>query len=371
MKKSSFLSIPVWANVVVLGLISAVLIGPYVSADVGVIEKKNGDFTEKHFVLGSVFGLKNSRSKYEEIVLPQNAQTIALLQAPKNVDPQASSFGSIAIVDESVLSNENSGIDGGAITNTEFKLTSDQISLYTVRSGDSLEEIANMFDVTVNTIRWANDMGSKESIKTNQVLVILPIAGVKYVSKKGDTIASIAKQYSADANETASFNNIETTKNLAVGTIVIIPDADGSIGPGHESDKKQKNNKPLAKNIITNPKGSTNSSFSRPVVGGIRTQGIHGHNGVDIASALNTPILAAANGEVVLSRFGGWNGGYGNYIVIKHSNGMQTLYAHLNENSVSQGETVTKGQIIGKMGNTGKSTGVHLHFEVRGGKNPF
>lgn len=336
----------------------------------GIIEKKNGDITEKRFILGSVFSLRDTRSKYEEIELPQNAQTISLLQAPKNVDPQVSSFGSIAIVDESVLSNENTGINGNTASQNEFKATSDQISLYTVRNGDTLEGIAGMFDVTVNTIRWANDIGTEESIKPNQVLVILPIAGVKYVAKKGDTVAKIAKLYGADANETADFNNVEASKVLAVGTSIIIPDADGSIGPGHEGDKKPSTPKTATK---TPAKSTTTSSsgLSRPVVGGIRTQGIHGHNGVDIASALNTPILAAASGEVVLSRFGGWNGGYGNYIVVKHANGIQTLYAHLNENLVAQGDTVTKGQVIGKMGNTGKSTGVHLHFEVRGGKNPF
>ena len=84
------------------------------------------------------------------------------------------------------------------------------------------------------------------------------------------------------------------------------------------------------------------------------------------------PVRAAAAGTVIVaSGAGGWGGGYGKYIVIKHSNGVQTLYGHLSQVTVSVGETVTSGENIGKCGNTGKSTGPHLHFEVRGAKNSF
>jgi murein DD-endopeptidase MepM/ murein hydrolase activator NlpD len=74
---------------------------------------------------------------------------------------------------------------------------------------------------------------------------------------------------------------------------------------------------------------------------------------------------------VIVSRVGGWNGGYGNYVVVDHPNGTQTLYAHLYKNIVWQGQKVVQGQVIGYLGTTGRSTGCHLHFEVRGAKNPF
>jgi murein DD-endopeptidase MepM/ murein hydrolase activator NlpD len=103
----------------------------------------------------------------------------------------------------------------------------------------------------------------------------------------------------------------------------------------------------------------------------MRTQGIHGYNAVDLAAAHASPVRAAAAGEVIVSKSSGWNGGYGNYIVVRHGNGTQTLYAHLSSNVVGVGAFVAAGERIGYMGSTGRSTGTHLHFEVRGATNPF
>jgi len=110
----------------------------------------------------------------------------------------------------------------------------------------------------------------------------------------------------------------------------------------------------------------------RPLVGGVRTQGVHGYNGVDIAAPVGTPFLASAAGEVIVARSSGWNGGYGQYIVVRHANGTQTLYAHASQIIVGVGQRVVQGQVIGYVGSTGRSTGAHLHFEIRGGpRNPF
>jgi len=110
----------------------------------------------------------------------------------------------------------------------------------------------------------------------------------------------------------------------------------------------------------------------RPLVGGVRTQGVHGYNGVDLGAAEGTPFMASAPGEVIVARASGWNGGYGQYIVIRHDNGTQTLYAHASGIVVGIGQRVVQGQVIGYVGSTGRSTGPHLHFEIRGGpRNPF
>jgi murein DD-endopeptidase MepM/ murein hydrolase activator NlpD len=111
--------------------------------------------------------------------------------------------------------------------------------------------------------------------------------------------------------------------------------------------------------------------YDNPLPGAILTQGIHGWNGVDIGAPKGTPIHAAADGTVIVARAGGWNGGYGSYVVISHPNGTQTLYGHMNSVAISVGASVGSGQVIGYVGTTGKSTGNHLHFEVRGAANPF
>ncbi|MFA6414834.1 MAG: M23 family metallopeptidase, partial [Candidatus Paceibacterota bacterium] len=115
-----------------------------------------------------------------------------------------------------------------------------------------------------------------------------------------------------------------------------------------------------------------NGYYSSPIPGALITQGIHGWNGIDFGAARGTPIHAAADGIVIIARSnGGWNGGYGNYVVVTHENGSQTLYSHMRSAAVSSGQSVSSGQVIGYVGSTGKSTGSHLHFEVRGAANPF
>jgi murein DD-endopeptidase MepM/ murein hydrolase activator NlpD len=111
--------------------------------------------------------------------------------------------------------------------------------------------------------------------------------------------------------------------------------------------------------------------YSCPTTG-VLTQGLHGRNSVDIAAPVGTPLLASASGIVTISKSNGtWNGGYGNFVVISHDNGTQTLYAHMRNTVVAPGEKVYQGTKIGYIGVSGMTTGPHVHFEVRGAKNPF
>jgi murein DD-endopeptidase MepM/ murein hydrolase activator NlpD len=240
-----------------------------------------------------------------------------------------------------------------------------QISIYVVRKGDTLSEIAKMFDVSVNTIRWANDLGRKETIRVGQELVILPITGVKYTVKRGGTIRDIVKKVGGNVDEAAEFNNVDPDEELAKGTEVIIPNAEIQ-----EPKAKARRVKSYVRSY-GNGKTVYAGYFMRPVKGGVKTQNLHGHNAVDIAAPVGTAIYAAASGKVIISRQGGWNGGYGTYIVISHPNGTQTLYAHNSKNFVSRGDWVKQGQVIAAMGSTGRSTGSHVHFEIRGARNPF
>ncbi len=302
-----------------------------------------------------------------------NSQNMPLLEPAHSIDPNpAKGGGNITIVEGSALVSETSPSGEGADEGSHSAST--QISVYTVHEGDTLSGIADMFDVTVNTIIWANDIKGRV-IHPGDTLVILPVTGVKYTIKKGDTLASIAKKYKSDAPEIASYNELSTTGELAVGSVIIIPN--GEIPATATTVRTPAGKVSISKTGTTaklhDASGPDYSYyFTWPVLGGVLTQGLHGYNGVDIGAPKNTPIIASAGGTVIIARNNdGWNGGYGNYIVIQHDNGTQTLYAHATEVLVSAGDSVAQGQTIALVGRTGEATGFHLHFEVRGAQNPF
>ena len=292
----------------------------------------------------------------------QNAQVMPLLKAVLNVDPNPARGGGDIIVDDGVLV-PHGDVDGKVAT-INTRTSQGEISVYTVREGDTLSEIAIMFDVSSKTILWANSITDPSKIRPGDTLVILPITGVRHVVKSGDTLASIAKKYSGDVDEILSYNQLADADGMHVGDTLVIPD--GTIVA------------PQPKKSVASSKGGAGSTgtgsagFSHPLPGATKTQGIHGYNGIDLSGvAVGTAVLSAASGDVIVAKNSGWNGGYGSYVVIRHPNGTQTLYAHLSSVSVTVGQTVGKGVVIGGMGNTGRSTGPHLHFEVRGARNPF
>lgn len=246
---------------------------------------------------------------------------------------------------------------------------SDAISVYEVKKGDTLATVAKLFGVSKNTIMWANDLKS-QTITPGDTLLILPMTGIKHIVKKGDTVASVAKKYKADMGDIAKFNGIDADTGLAVGDIILVPD--GEIEVISQPKQKSKKNGKVSTKILNTYSYSAPSGFLvRPVINGRRSQGIHGHNGIDIAATPGTPIVAAATGRVIVARASGYNGGYGSMVIITHDNGVQTVYAHLRAVYITTGAQVEQGQVIGEVGNTGRSTGPHLHFEVRGAKNPF
>ena len=290
-------------------------------------------------------------------------QTIPLLKPAMNIDPApARGGGEITIVDDSALMPEEG--PSGTIADI-VKPKNATISIYVVREGDTLSGIAKLFAVSPNTILWANNLRSGSKLQVGQTLTILPVTGIKYTVKRGDTLSSIAKKFGGDAGEIASFNGIEGT--LSAGDELIIPD-------GEIAEPAPATSSRPATVRSTGPSGTLEQIgyYLRPIVGGKKSQGLHGYNGIDIAAPRGTPILASASGDVIVSREGGWNGGYGNYIVIQHDNGTQTLYSHNSSNVVYVGQNVVQGQVIGYVGASGKATGSHVHFEIRNGiRNPF
>jgi len=305
----------------------------------------------------------------EKIEVVKNSQTVLLLQSVLNSNPAAGQGGGgISVMNNNALLPDTGPL-GSVADIGEGAANSVRISVYVVREGDSLSQIAGMFNVSVNTIVWANALRSGDLIQTGQTLIILPVTGVKYTVEKGDTLSSIAKKYKGDTEEILRYNDLASADDLVVGEEIIIPDGEASYTPVYSGR--------------SNPARGTGGPsyvgyYMRPIEGGVNTRvtasnphGLHGYNAVDLASYCGAPIFASASGDVIISRSYGWNGGYGNYIVISHSNGTQTLYAHLSKNIVSVGWHVVQGQVIGYEGSTGNSTGCHVHFEIRGAMQPF
>jgi LysM repeat protein len=312
--------------------------------------------------IGPLFGLVLADSANQTDVLSKkssfSSQTMPLLLAARSGSNNGRGNGGLTVQDGKLLVPDTAPVPP---TETDAPLGEGrQISVYVVRPGDNISQIAEMFNVSANTIMWANDLNKGKSIQPGDTLVILPVTGVKYVVKKGDTLVSIAKTYGAEAIDIAEFNNIEGS--LVAGTEIIVPN--GKMVP--------------PKSIVTSSKPKTQSTtpayngyYARPISGGVRTQGIHGYNAVDLAAKVGTPIMAAADGTVTVAKMGGWNSGYGNYVVISHANGTQTLYAHAESVIVKVGQVVNRGETVAYIGLTGRTTGAHVHFEIRGAKNPF
>lgn len=314
-----------------------------------------------------------------------NSQNIALLQAnvssasvleSKNTSKdealeEITIDTTNSIISDNALSPSLVGFVGADGMDANTDVSFEDISVYVVRKGDSLSQIAEMFEVSVNTILWANDMKKGDKLVEGDTLFILPISGLKHVVAKGQTLKSIAQKYNADIGDIVSFNGITEDTKLAIGDELIIPGGEMSVDGPVKTTTTKKGVVATTKTSLKNIAGY----FINPVPGAIKTQGLHGKNAVDLAAPIGTPIYAAASGTVLLARMG-WNGAYGNMVIIQHPNGTKTLYSHLSKLASTTGQSVSQGDIIGYVGNSGRvraakgGNGAHLHFEVYNAKNP-
>lgn len=223
-----------------------------------------------------------------------------------------------------------------------------EVMEHIVEPGETISSIATKFNISTNTILWANDLTSKSTLKVGKKLIILPVSGILHVVSSGDTLSEIAKHYKSSQSEIIAINDIQDNK-IFPGDVYILPGAE----------------KPSSSYIAKAP--SVSSYFIIPCKG-IITQRLHWYNAVDVANKYGTPIYATAGGTVQKT-------GYikigGNRVRIVHPNGIVTYYGHLSKILVSPGDQVSQGQKIGLMGRTGYATGCHVHYEVRGATNPL
>jgi len=240
------------------------------------------------------------------------------------------------------------------------------IIIYEVKSGDVIGQIATQFDISVETILWANSLSARSYIRPGDKLKILPVSGVVHLVKKGENISKITRIYDVSPEDVIKVNKLQRDgSDVSIGEELIIPG--GKV--------IQIITKPAStiKNTLLRQIAAPLPSISAPAGSGYlwptvvkRITQYFGwrHTGLDIAGPIGTPIYAARTGKVVKAQ-GGYNGGYGNYIVIDHGGGVTTAYGHSSKLLVEVGEYVEQGQVISFMGSTGRSTGPHLHFEVR------
>jgi len=224
-------------------------------------------------------------------------------------------------------------------------------TVYTVRQGDMVGKIADRFGVSQDSIISVNRLKNTRTIQIGQLLKIPSIDGIIYTARDGDTPASIADKYRVSLEKIALANGISDNA-VPAGSTLFLPDAklDWVTIQEINGDLFLK---PLHSGYyISSRYGWRNNPFS-----GSRTF----HNGVDMAAPMGTAIYAALDGTVISS---GYDVTYGNYVIISHHSGYQTLYGHMSKILVSKGKRVTTATRIGLVGNTGQSTGPHVHFTV-------
>ena len=193
------------------------------------------------------------------------------------------------------------------------------------------------------------------------------IKGVYHKVKKGETLWRIAKTYNVDLKQLKQINYITDVQEIRIGRNLFIPGARKRLNVDiYKSPIKKvslERNRPSAtkKGFIVWPiKGTLTSRF------GMRKN--QKHDGIDIAAPKGSPIFAAASGKII---FSGWGpSGYGKMVIIKHNKKWVTVYAHNSKNSVKKDQWVKKGEKIAYIGRTGRASGPHLHFELRGYREP-
>ncbi len=258
--------------------------------------------------------------------------------------------------------------------------------LHTVEAGESVDSIAEKYHVSPDTVRWANTFQPGLSLQPGTQLIILPVDGVLHTVARGQTLLAIAELYDRPLEEIIRQNQIQGGVIIS-GQELIIPGgrpilqrpteiAVSPPTPGAPKPTTPTTPKPTAPSVTTPPKAPTGAVaaatagiFQTPCNNCSITQYYNpGHYALDIQTkGSDRPIFAAEAGTVIRAATG-WNGGYGNVIEIDHGNGVVTLYGHNESLYVKEGDAVSRGQEISKMGNTGRvygKTGIHVHFEVR------
>ncbi len=252
----------------------------------------------------------------------------------------------------------------------------------TVRKGDTLYSIARRYDVPIRELIEINNMRPPYGLRIGQVLK-MPDARYHIVAK-GDTLYNISKRYNVDMRSLSHVNNLSAPYSLAIGQKLLLPDSvvtkqkathyvANAAAPKKTSSWKAKSQKKTYRKAISynTTVKKRNSKFSWPVRGkviskfGVIAKG-RNNDGINIKAPLGTTVKAADAGTIAYA--GNELKGFGNLILLKHSGGWITAYAHNDRLLVKKGQKVRKGEKIATVGSTGGVNSPQLHFEIRAGK---
>ncbi len=255
------------------------------------------------------------------------------------------------------LPSDYDGRGSGEVAGIEpVLLTSGEPASYMVKSGDTLSEISKSNNIKIGTLISFNKITDVRRLQVGMELKIPEFDGVPYEVKAGDSLSGVSKKFNITLNSILDANNLDTDV-IQPGDVLFIPGA-----AMNDFDYK----KAMGTLFIYPTRGRLSSGFGYrpdPFTGKNRF-----HNGVDLANASGTRINATMSGRI--ADIGDRPSGYGKYVIIKHSNGYQSLYGHLSRITVREGQYIYQGEKIGEMGNTGRSTGPHLHFSVYKNNSP-
>lgn len=318
-----------------------VLIAPTVEYDSPFILSETPETTGGAFVLPT----ERVRESPDLTIIQKNS--LAAVSPPLMVTPQ---------------------VLGALATGETYEWKEREVTEYAVEHGDNLSSIAEKFNISLETILWANNLNKNAALQVGQKLVILPTSGVIHHVLRGDTVSQVAQTYKVKIDDILAYNDLSGEGDIYIGDILIVPN--GTMPPP----------------VVYAPKivPLANSYFICPISQPCRiTQGLHWYNAIDFSHGkCGEPIFAAAAGEILkiqlTNSVSRWAfGGAGNNLSILHPNGVVTFYGHLQTVLVNKGDYVSQGQMIATIGGqpgtpgAGKSTGCHLHFGVTGARNPF
>lgn len=268
--------------------------------------------------------------------------------------------------------------------NTEKKPS---IISYTVKSGDSLGLIAERNGSSIRAIAASNGISENSILREGQELRFPSIKGVLYKIKKGETLWDISFANDVSVEKIVEANSLDSPDKLKIGQEIILPGidkikpvnngAEATVASAQNTSKASGSVKPPTVRLASRSGQATAASdnslsgmiwpLKGRITSGFGPRGEGFHKGIDIAAPVETDIKAALSGTVIYS---GWMNGFGNTVILSHGNGIETYYGHNSENLVSVGQTVEKGQVIAKLGNSGRSTGPHVEFGIRKNGTP-